>query len=335
MKNKYEQICKVELDHDFYVSQKCEEGVLVHPTPDCIKIMQDHNIIFKNSSTGFVLYGVLDILKNLSRKLRFWLEIIDPYFMNYTVCHNYRGAKNVFYFSNLEDKFSFPEGEGDTLEQYLIDIVSKPYYTHRFKRNHDFISVQVFDSSGLVIHSSIHRGVEANSEVRFDFNIPPEVQSSCCKIKFKEDPDRDHVEEIHFYYGKNIKGYSPLCLFELSILEAVEKLYSIKFQSRATTWRYILRQENLAGPFPLDDLEILDCGPMMFNKMEKKTEVVFDSLDPRKFSEIYDGFNASVGVNQPDSSGKKRLCKLPVPKINSQLQCGEEGKFVSEVYVYL
>ncbi len=340
MKTRFDLICQLVLQHDYYSDNKCRNDFRVHPTPSCSRILKDHNFIFRENGAGFSMYGELDpddsskLLHAMGKdtKLTFWLELVNPLLLNITQIPGYIPGYKIFYCNNTVTT------ENDLQDHQVVELVTAPSYTWRFESGESEakFEVRAFDADEEVLHtfSMRTRENESASEYRLDLTKIRKFSTGLYSITRKT-REQGTENQRAIFFDRELLGKPVLCLVELE-LGSVQpsstgngKQYTLQFASRGTYWRYIVQKNTKTVSWdnliiknkaqPSARFELLPDG-------DNTAKKVFYSLGELPFQEKY----GPVELHDNSSAPSKKLTVLPVPSMTTTLQ-QDNGKFYSDI----
>ena len=296
MRTRYQPLCQLQLQHDYYNSNinSAPENFRVYPTPACQRILAQHDILFRQTRNGMSLYIAVipdtdppELFQQLNidtLKLSFWLEVTNPALFNISALPSgYQIGKTLFYFNNLTDHLP-AHTDGDPL--YLNDptaaeslgsgikLMTRPVYTVTFKPSVTQALVTLQDQFGNTIERIPVNESDAVSELRINLDDISGLVAGYYTLS-----DGQGNSE-HFYFDPELMGKPVFALLELfnttknltadhsekvagsyQFISATNTLtedsrYLLKLHSRKSIWRYIITRKYQNTGLDLNDLSV-------------------------------------------------------------------------------
>lgn len=368
MKTRYQSLCQLQLQHRYYSNGSASHDFSMQPTPACQRILDQHNILFRQSNNGISLYVAVipetdpaELFQELhieTLKLSFWLEITNPLLFNILALPaEYQLGKEVFYFDNLTE---YPQGRSDDDPLYLngsesealgikLQLITNSVYTVKFEPKVTETTLTLkdqFENDIETIHINEPSGI---AEYRINL---ADISGLVAAGRYTLSDSQGHFN--YFYFDPELIGKSAFGLIELysttknltpdnsekvpasyQFLSATNTLtqisaYQLKFDSRETIWRYIVTQKYQNTGLDLSKLSVKyeNDSRVSFNKTSINNQITFTASKALPLTEA----NQPVALQQ---EGKKDII-LPNPTPSTTLQkLSELASFSSDVYVYV
>lgn len=284
-------------------------------------------------------------------RMHFYLVEKNTYLSNITDLPNYRPGKQLFYFNNLrDDQVDGRLHLGDSfINQRIGEPLSRPLgntVTYAFSPAVSSATMELEDAFGNAIfeqsfdHSELGNVAE---EYRLDLSSINNLAAGRYLLRHQGGPG----QPLSFFYDPNALSGAIFGVIELFdstvnlttnnseqvplayrflIDNRIQQIdgYTVQFEPRKTTWRYLVNKKYDTSPYTLNNLDpIAD-----FSKSVDGNLATFTSNQERDLSEL----PASITLFH---SGTE-LTKLPSPHLTTHLQKGlAEGSFISDMYVYV
>lgn len=360
MITRYALLVRMTARHPFY-HDGLSPDFLVVPSPATQQLLDRAGLLFRSLTHGFAVYAEVEpglelpvLLRPLADEvlhLTFLLHLANPFFLNVTEIDPHAMGEEVFYFSNLDDFRDDPDDPAEPLALGdpvvaarvgpPVRLVSSGRYVYAFENPVTSAILTVTDVFGVARYT-VQVTFEEAAEVavlRLDEvdDLPPG--------RYTVADDGGGSEAI--YYGPGLFGAQPFGLIDLysrtdtltpdaddlvpadyHFLDGAEITgrgdYAVRFEPRATTWRYVVTKQYGGSTVALAGLDIPGGA---FTKTTSGSRAVFTSNARIPLSEAGTGHDL-------EHNGAK-LIDLPSPGRNAPLQKGAAGHFTSEMYIYV
>lgn len=352
--NKYHELLKVQVKHDFFHSGLFSKIRMV-PTPSTLDVLSRNMMQFRANDGSFMLgYSSTEVLNPLEAldkplTLSFRLELDDSNFFNYTDLPFDMDDTTLFYFNNKALEKDSTETMNLSLDEFVteedkIDI-SSPLISHQFDEPQFGTEVQIINAAEEVIfEAELEDGAES-----IDINLVGKPEGKYAFLV-------DGLEEFVFYLYTGIKkifGAVDIIIDKEEIGEysfydddgnVILQEYNIHFKNRPVKWKYIFID---TAPEPQhEDFEVYDgtSNPeveMTFEEAEEEEldsgkpcyvvwteeEVLFKERQPEKFK-----LRTKRGKAQVEW-----ITDLPCASAKNMLKSNllDEDEVFSEIIVYL
>lgn len=349
---RYGALFTVTLRHDFYGDGLCPDLVAT-PSPASARRLRNYGLVFRPREHGFAVFGELDPTADPPELLRppdgalvltVVLRLKDRTFVNITDLSAGEMEGRIYYLNNLRDDTS--DGRlflGDSVDDARlgepVTLVASRVHRYTPGAAAADLAIEVRDLFGNTRYASSFSFDDAVSEIELDLSRLSGFEHGLYTIS----DDQGGSERIYFapeLFGSD--GFAIIEIFSrtdtltvdasdqvpaayrfLSGSQVAAVDYTVGFEARATTRRYVVTKKYDSSTVELNDLTI-DGGT--FTMTTDTDEVTFESDAPVALSQTGEDYDLH-------DNGTK-LLDLPNPGRSTPLQEGPTpGSYTSEVYL--
>lgn len=367
MKTRYQPLCQLQIQHSYYSNNNDTRDFQVHPTPPCQRILNHHNILFRQTKNGISLFVAVipetdpaELFQQLNTdtlKLSFWLEVKNPLFFTISALPaEHQFGKELFYFDNLTDH---RPNQANTAPLFLHDstaknlgtklqLVTNSLYTVRFKPTITEVMLTLKDHFGNTLHNINISEPDGLTTYRINLSDIPGLVAG----RYTLSDDQGNTR--HFYFDPELTGRSVFGLVELYnttknlTLDNTEKIpasyqflsdantlvqlsaYTIKMDHRETIWRYIITKKYQSTGVDINQLSVkyLNDNNLSFGKTLGNDHITFTANKALPLQETHQ----PIVLKQ---AGKADMT-LPNPTPSTALQKPPGlTNFSSDMYIYV
>ncbi len=370
MKTSYQPLFEFQLLHNYYTDSSASQSFRVLPTTSCQYILNHHHILFRQTENGFTLFvevvsdtsppQLSQQLNTETLKLSFWVEVTDPLLLNISALpSDHHPGKELFYLDNLSDHRTMPILQSplylnDTTENSPLGdtllLLTSSQYTHSFSASVAPVTNAILTLKDMFNNTldTFATGPEPISEYRISLtNIKGMVAGRYVLTDGLGDP-------VDLYFSPELMGKPVFALIDLynstkditsdnseqvpapyrflsstNILAGISS-YTLKIDSRKTTWRYIIIKKYTNNGIDLNQLAVKDTS----------SAVTFVASPPDTKQIIFTASKA-LPLNEARKPivlerSNNKIRDLPTPTLSTALQkpSGLTG-FSSDIYIYV
>lgn len=271
MSTKYSSVVSINFGHDYYYN-KSLPGITVQPVPSTAKLLKNHRMLVKKSSSGFIVL----------QECRAGQEI-DPVVplqpgagMVFGIHANdidFQAKTGIEFYSSNKQKLVIDLRSSNEDPFTGIKLLPVAHTAAIYRTNGDAMLVEVMNSKDEKIASA--KGSKDTSELRFDLS--------------------EHPEDIYYFSvdGEQKEAFLLLhhdhaydCIL-LTVHRGIQE-HNILFPARSVHWQYTVVQKYNS----YNDLALVDeSEALSFERStipSKPNALCFTSVEPVKLSERYD-----------------------------------------------
>lgn len=267
----FEKLFEVELSHNYY-SDGIQKDFKVEPTLECSRLMQNYRIVSRETQSGLIAFIELSDLPNRTpviglneeARLSFVIYSKNPLLKNFTNLALDSEPQSIYHFSNNNDNVQDSELllSAGTSDEFVSDddiILLKParfYYKQTFPNPTANLKLEDFDNNTI-----LDKTVKVvNSELNYFMDVSL-YQPGRYKLFV------DGLLKLDFYSDDSLSGKNVFGIVDIYFSDSVpaaylltdvngnitEKSYSINFNKRKTSWKYlvVLKFKNTINPADL------------------------------------------------------------------------------------
>jgi len=336
----FNKLMSIDLMHEFYTNGICKD-ISIAPSPSAQTILNNYGILLKSTAKGAVLLyestdgsGTAKFPLDKKLKLTFFLSSGDSYFTNFTQLDYSDEPSSLYYFNNQGPAIS---GQNHTIVdsglQAPVALIRK--------------DLKVTKNSNVVNYLQLTR--LAGQIRKFLFSSEQDelvlklsgLGEGRYTIKQFDSTDTQVGTSLHFYYKNDLKGETPLAVFELFIDGTYDMAnpvnFIFNFKSRETFWRYKILKNKAGTPLSSDDFTSASLSinhepdnpvdEIKFSDPSGSNPIIIKSVGKIKLKETgYDKIRLYKNSN---------ILKSNLPNPSAKKLEHEGTDWYSDIYVYV
>ena len=326
----------IRLRHEFYDNGLCPDLSVV-AAPDTLLLMQQYGMLLKKKASGAVLIREMEKSGGSATpkfpvespvKLRFYLLLQNPIFLNFTDLELASKPECIYYFSNLP---ALPPGSLQIIVQAAL-----PAPVSRVSR--DFRVSQISPEASYL---QLETAGETHRRYRFtagqpELVVPVNELPSALYLQ-KQCTAAGHVlSQSGVYVAPDSSGIDPFGVFEVFLnpqpASSVPVSYLFNFQSRSVHWRYKLfavDEKTITGSssvLPRVEHDVTGPAKLAFQAPSGTNPLVINSVAAIRFKE--------KGVEKINLKRQNTVLVSNLPNPSPKNLKREGNTWLSEVFVY-
>lgn len=360
MKSLFRKLFGVDIRHNYYQDGKSKRDFSVLPAINTELDLRALGLTLKSRDDGFNIYAEVELdnsnyllkrpFSKHSYKFSFYLKQQNPEFFSMTELEKYQISDHLFYFSNLYDSGDSKLALGDQIcrSEHCdpIKLVTKNYFHYKLVTPSDSVTVKIKNLFGTNIYSKMFYAQDATeqlTEVMLDFAD----SSGMLPGRYAIEDSNGHGMDIYYdpqLFGERLFGVIEVFADTLlltgdgfdfvpeeykflqdDVLSDIAN-YQVRFNTRATLWRYAISKRYTSNNYTIGSLSI--AGAVSFNKDLVDDKAIFLSTAQVDLQE--------KPMSLKLKSGSLEVLDLPIPDRHTRLTVNSDtGGYESTILVYI